>query len=184
MYASLTSTSISRESMSTIVAMPVRVKPPPADIGETDLAGLRVLRDHHALERRADLQVVEALLAERELRLGHADLRPGGRKPRRERSDFGLGRVERALCDQLLLDQGAVALERLARVGEPHLDLAQVAPRGLEAAGGDVVLRLRRRRIEPREHLARLDGAPSSNSTSLMRPVTLELTVARRRATT
>ena len=34
MYASLTSTSTSRESMSTMVAMPVRVKPPPADIGE------------------------------------------------------------------------------------------------------------------------------------------------------
>ena len=34
MKASLTSTSISIESMSTIVQMPVRVKPPPAEIGE------------------------------------------------------------------------------------------------------------------------------------------------------
>src|SRR5438105_12276553 len=35
MYASLTSTSISSESMSTIVPIPVRVKPPPAENGET-----------------------------------------------------------------------------------------------------------------------------------------------------
>ena len=35
MKASFTSTSISRESMSTTVAMPVRVKPPPAEIGDT-----------------------------------------------------------------------------------------------------------------------------------------------------
>jgi len=34
MYASLTSTSISSDDMSTIVEMPVLVKPPPADIGE------------------------------------------------------------------------------------------------------------------------------------------------------
>ena len=35
MKFSLTSTSTSIESMSTIVPMPVRVKPPPADIGDT-----------------------------------------------------------------------------------------------------------------------------------------------------
>src|SRR5882762_8039566 len=35
MYDSLTSTSISLDFMSTIVAMPVRVKPPPAELGET-----------------------------------------------------------------------------------------------------------------------------------------------------
>ena len=34
MYDSLTSTWISSESMSTMVPMPVRVKPPPAEIGE------------------------------------------------------------------------------------------------------------------------------------------------------
>ncbi len=35
MKFSLTSTSTSSDDMSTIVPMPVRVKPPPADIGET-----------------------------------------------------------------------------------------------------------------------------------------------------
>ncbi len=35
MYDSFTSTSISSEPMSTMVAMPVRVKPPPADTGDT-----------------------------------------------------------------------------------------------------------------------------------------------------
>src|SRR2546423_4280696 len=35
MYDSFTSTSISLEFMSTTVAIPVRVKPPPAEIGET-----------------------------------------------------------------------------------------------------------------------------------------------------
>ena len=34
-YASFTSTSISFEFMSTIVAIPVRVNPPPAEIGDT-----------------------------------------------------------------------------------------------------------------------------------------------------
>jgi hypothetical protein len=34
-YDSLTSTSISSESISTMVAMPVRVKPPPAETGDT-----------------------------------------------------------------------------------------------------------------------------------------------------
>ena len=35
MYDSFTSTSTSSELMSTMVAMPVRVKPPPAEIGDT-----------------------------------------------------------------------------------------------------------------------------------------------------
>ena len=43
MKASLTSTSISSESMSTMVPMPVRVKPPPADMGEIISPGCAAL---------------------------------------------------------------------------------------------------------------------------------------------
>ena len=43
MYASLTSTSTSSESMSTMVQMPVRVKPPPAETGEIISPGCAAL---------------------------------------------------------------------------------------------------------------------------------------------
>ena len=62
MYASLTSTSISRESMSTIVAMPVRVKPPPADIGDTVSPGCASLEITTPANGARTSQVVEDLL--------------------------------------------------------------------------------------------------------------------------
>ena len=45
MYDSLTSISISSDAMSTIVPMPVRVKPPPADTGEIISPGCDISAD-------------------------------------------------------------------------------------------------------------------------------------------
>ena len=45
-----------------MVAMPVRVKPPPAEIGRDHFADLRVLGDDDALKRSADGAVVHGLL--------------------------------------------------------------------------------------------------------------------------
>ena len=55
--------------MSTIVAIPVRVKPPPAETGETVFAALRVLRNHHPREWRPHRAVLHVLLCHPDLRV-------------------------------------------------------------------------------------------------------------------
>ena len=107
MKASLTSTSISIESMSTIVQMPVRVKPPPADIGEiispgcalrsttTPPNGARIwcLSSTAAVRCASSRAVCACACAWPQLRAQHAD--PG----------LGLGQVGLAgdsfFCDRL-----------------------------------------------------------------------------------
>ena len=115
-----------------------RARVPAAGRNRRDhLARLRVLRDHDAAERRADLEVRERLAtqarpAPRRRRPPPARRRGARRSALASASDA----VEHALRDELALDQRAVALQRAARVGEPHLDLAQAATRRFEAARG------------------------------------------------
>ena len=126
MKASLTSTSTSIESMSTMVQMPVRVKPPPAEIGEiispgwalrsttTPANGARMLMLRQHLARTLG---VEAGGLDLGLRLGL--LRP-------QHSDPGVGLGQVGLGGEVLL------LQRLdAR--EDALGVAQV---GGDRVGG------------------------------------------------
>ena len=162
MNDSLTSTWISSESMSTMVPMPVRVKPPPAEIGEIISPGLGRLGDDHAAERRADHGVVELHLGHRDRLLGHLDLLAGGDEPGPEHVALGargveglrgghLGHGDRFLGDPDLLLAGrepgpqGVALgprgvERLRRDELPleELPLPLVLPLGLLELGLDL----------------------------------------------
>ena len=76
--------------MSTMVLMPVRVKPPPADTGDTISPGWASLEMRHAAERRADHRVVERRLLERHLALGDEDLLAQRGDAGDERVDLGL----------------------------------------------------------------------------------------------
>jgi hypothetical protein len=104
----LTSISISRESMSTTVQMPVRVKPPPADTARSSRR-LCVLGDDDAREGRADREIVEVLLREAEAPLGDGDVATPRVEPGLEGLDFGLRRIEIRLRGQLLLAQACAS---------------------------------------------------------------------------
>ena len=144
--------------MSTIVPMPVRVKPPPADIGRDHLAGLRVLRRDHARERRAHHVVFEADSVEIDRARLDRDFRLERCQARGERRGFGLRGIELVLADEAALPQRAAALVGTLRVRKPHLHFGEVSPRGIEAPAGNVVLRTRRRGFEAREHLSGVDA--------------------------
>ena len=140
--------------MSTIVQIPVRVKPPPALTGEIILAGLRVLRDRDAGERGADHGVVERRAPDVDLAVGHHHLLALHRDARGQGIDLGARRVELGPADDALVDQHAGAPLVEVRFREAHLQLVESAARRLE-------LRLRQRQpgplrriVEQGQHLA------------------------------
>jgi hypothetical protein len=143
--------------MSTMVAMPVRVKPPPGRHRRDHLARLRVLGNDHAVERRAHIQIVVVDASHGETAFGHLDLRLRGRKPRGQCVRFGARSFERRLAHELLLHQRLVALQVAARVREAHFDLGEIAACGFEFPlrhrehGGAVL------GVEAREHLVLFD---------------------------
>ena len=93
--------------MSTIVQMPVRVKPPPADTGEIISPGCASFGNHDARKRRADGEIIQVLLRQRDAALGYRDVAAPGIQARRERSDLGICCVQLGLGAQLLLAQRA-----------------------------------------------------------------------------
>ena len=99
MNASLTSTWISSESMSTMVPMPVRVKPPPAEIGE--IISPRRLGDHDATEWRAHDGVIELHLGHHNRFLRHPDLFLGTGQSRPEHIALREGGFQRLRTDEL-----------------------------------------------------------------------------------
>ena len=125
MNASLTSTSISSDSMSTMVAMPVRVKPPPAEIGETispgcasleittPANGARTTWSSRSLLRAARPRAA----ATRQLRLRRRRAAPPAPAPRR-------GRIERGLGDQAACAQRALAVAASRRASASRTSIS------------------------------------------------------------
>ncbi len=174
--------------MSTMVAIPVRVKPPPAEIGRDHLAELRVLGDDDPRERRADRAVIHVLRARpRSARqrpgpvlAGRLDLGPqavGGRclslarLGRRRSRDFS------SSCWRLSPSRSA-----LARLTSKFVMRAAVASRGRLGRPGSGAGRPRRRAGPGPGPPA--TSMPSSTRTSRTRAVILAAIVARRRGVT
>ena len=141
-----------------MVPMPVRVKPPPADSGEIDLARLRRLGDHHAGERRAHHGVVDAMAGDPQLVAGDLRVALRGDQLRAQRIALRDGLVVLRLRHQLLLDQRAEPARRWPRprAAAPARCRPGCARRA-SCARGEVALRVGIDRIERRHHLAGLD---------------------------
>ena len=122
------------------------------------LAGLRILRDDHAVERRAHQQIVEILRAHAHGACGDLHFALQRFQPRAQRADFGLRLVELRLADELVGAQCSVATQVAFGFGQAHLHFLEILARGFELALRELVDRPRGRVVEPRQELAFLDG--------------------------
>ena len=86
-----------------MVAMPVRVKPPPADIGEIISPGCASFEITTPANGARTCRSSKSMLPHRETALRDLHLRLRRRQARGERVRFRLRRVERRLADELLL---------------------------------------------------------------------------------
>ena len=184
MKASLTSTWISSESMSTIVPMPVRVKPPPAEIGEIISPGWAALAIDHAGERRAHDGVVDLHLAPRPPLPAPPGPAPRGAEPRPQRVALGPRGVERLRGDELRAGELLLALVVPLGLLELGPDLGHLGARGGELRLGERELRLASVSSSRASTAPSSTRMPSSISTSVTLPVILADTVAWRRAVT
>ena len=156
MKASLTSTSISMESMSTIVQMPVRVKPPPAETGEIISPGW-ALRSMTTPPNGARILCLSSTAALRctssravcEFACGLEQLGAKNAEP-----CFGLGQV--GLAGEALLRQVADAVQNALRVTQVGRNggcggLGGGGPRARQVEVG-----FRQYAVQPRDDLAAL----------------------------
>ena len=171
--------------MSTMVLMPVRVKPPPAETGDTISPGWASLLRRHAAERRADDRVVERGLLQRHLPLGHRDLLAQRGDAGDDRVDLGLRLVHVGRGGQLLLEEPLAPAEHRACASSSRTSDSGTARRAASswACARPSIARTvessRRASTWPSR-----TAIPSSTFTSTTLPVTLDDTVARRRAVT
>ena len=139
--------------MSTIVPMPERVKPPPADTGEIISPGCA------SFEIATPSNGARTVMSARSVRCWftrlsrHLHLLLGKRDPRLDRLHLRPRRVQLGPPDHLLLEQLLTAAEGQLRLAQPCLVLGCAAPRGLELRFGDRERRPHLRVVEPREHL-------------------------------
>ncbi len=143
--------------MSTMVQMPVRVKPPPAETGDTISPGCASLEIATPLNG-ARMTVLSRLVRSSSVcRSATRTCSRAARNPRVERIDFRLRLVDLGLRRELILHQLQHAAERNARLGEAHFVLADGSPRRFGLRLGERQRRARRRVVEPREHLSFAD---------------------------
>ena len=114
--------------MSTMVQMPVRVKPPPADTGEIISPGCASFEIATPSNGARTTMSFEIGLARVDLRLRDLDLLLRHRDPRLQRLDLRLGGVELGARDDLLLHQLLPAAERQLRFPQPRLVLGGGPP--------------------------------------------------------
>ena len=144
--------------MSTIVQMPVRVKPPPADTGDTISPGCASLVTATPLNGARMIVLSRSVCCIADLAFRDAHHLARGGDARRHRIDIGLRLIDFRLRHDTLLHQLRAAAERDARVGEPDLVFRDVAPRRLGLRLRERQRRPRIRIVQAREHLAFLDG--------------------------
>ena len=144
--------------MSTIVPIPDRVNPPPADTGEiispgcasfeiaTPSNGARTAMSARSV-RRCATRLSDTLICS----LRECDARL-------PRFHIRLGRVELCLADDLLLDQLLAPPERELGFVQPRLVFGRSAARRLELRLGHRQRRAHLRVVQPRQHLARVHG--------------------------
>ena len=143
--------------MSTMVQMPVRVKPPPADTGETISPGCASLEIATPL-KGARMTVLSRFVCSSSIwRLDDAHLLARRGDPRFEGIHFGLRLVDLGCRDQLILDELHDATERELRFGQSHFALAHVAAGRFGLRLGQRQRRAKRGVVEAGEHLPFLD---------------------------
>ena len=171
--------------MSTMVQMPVRVKPPPAETGEIISPGCASLEMATPSNGARTTMSARSVFAGGDLRLGDLDLLLRHRNPRLERLDLRLRGVELGARDDLVLDQLLPAAERQLCFAQPRLVLGGCPPGGVELRLVHVEHRRAACESSSRASTCPLRTAlPSSTKISRTLPVTFDETVARRRAVT
>ena len=140
--------------------MPVRVKPPPAETGDTVSPGCASFEMATPLKGARMMVSSRFVFAERNLLLGDAHLFMCGENARVERVDLCLGGLELGLSHEPVLDQPRQSRERQLRFVETHFVLANATPRGLGLCLRKRQRRPQRRVIEPSEHLTLPDRHP------------------------
>ncbi len=171
--------------MSTIVQMPVRVKPPPAETGDTISPGCASLVI--AMPLNGARMIVLSRSSARSSTCRSATLTCSRERgdARVDRIDFRLGRVELRLRDDAVFEQRGHAAERDLRFGEPDFVLLHVAAAPPRPAPWPApARRAASSRPAARAPGPRVTAMPSSTLTSITLPVIFEEMVARRRAVT
>jgi hypothetical protein len=144
--------------MSTIVLMPVRVKPAARRHGGDHLARLRILRQRHAAERRADDGVVDCRLLHRDLALRDLDLLLRRFDACDERIDFGFRVVDVVRRVQSFLAKPLLALQLHASLRQANFTFRDLPLRRFELRAIQLEGRLQRGVVEAGEDLALADG--------------------------
>ena len=140
--------------MSTIVQMPVRVKPPPADTGDTVSPGCASFEIATPLNGARMIVSSRFVLCQRHLLLRHPHLLLRGENARVERVDLRLRGLDFGLGGQAAGDEPLQPRERQLRFVQAHFVLADAAPGRCRLRFGQRQRRPQRRVVEPREHLA------------------------------
>ena len=143
--------------MSTIVPMPVRVKPPPAEIGEIISPGCADLATTMPGEGRPDHRVVELHAGHAHGLLGHADLLLRAAELGSQRVALGAGGVHRLLADQLPPQQLLLPREVALGLIELGPDLGHLRARRGELGPGQRERGLGLGVVEPGQDVALLD---------------------------
>ena len=157
MNDSLTSTWISSESMSTIVPMPVRVKPPPAEMGEIISPGCADLATTTPAKGARITVLSSCTLATRHGLLRHADLLLRAGELGAQRVALRQGGVHRLLADQLPPQQLLLPREVALGLIELGADLGQLRASRRQLGPGQRERGLGLGVVEPGQDLALLD---------------------------
>ena len=185
MNASLTSTSISRESMSTTVAMPVRVKPPPAEIGDTISPGCASLETTTPSNGARTIKSSRSCARTRTVPSATCTSLRSASSRALSAATSDCAVVELQFADQFVLAQLLAAAQVALGLGDAHLRLPSDSCARRRAGAATArrsawcVVSSSRASSWPS-----LTAMPSSISTSATLPVTFDDTVAWRRATT
>ena len=144
--------------MSTIVPIPDRVNPPPADTGEIISPGCA------SFEIATPSNGARTAMSARSVRrcddetLRHLDLLARECDARLPRFHLRLGRVELCLADDLLLDQLLAPPQRELGFVQPRFVFGRSAARRLELRLGHCQRSAHLRVVQPRQHLAGVYG--------------------------
>ena len=140
-----------------MVPMPVRVKPPPAEIGEIISPGCAALATTTPLEWRAHDSVIELHLGHHNRFLRHPDLFLGTGQSRPEHIALREGGFQRLRTDELPV--GEPPLARIVPLGLDELgaDLGDLGPGSAQLGFSQRELGLGLSIIEPGQHVALLD---------------------------
>ena len=144
--------------MSTMVQMPVRVKPPPADTGDTISPGCASFEMATPLKGARMIVLSSSVRCDDHLAFGDAHLLAQRANARVDRFDFRLRRIDFRRRDEAVLHELFAASQRPPRFGEANFVLGDPALRALDLCERQPERGTRGRVVEPGQHLTLADG--------------------------